>query len=195
MGRSSGAVAEGATGDPRPTGVLFHRGASSPAIGSCPRFFIEGGLMERLRQVAAVTHPVAVSADVHDVAAVEPIQKRRRHHPGPEDRSPLFEPLVGSRHRGRQAGTRSVGRKRLSSSRRAVSASCRFLRCGPTWGDSEATMASAGLPVVSPSRMRRPLTPNISESTPPIRMPLASRPCGSGSAGGYWPQRVVGAGG
>ena len=115
--------------------------------------------MERLRQVAAVTQPVAVSADVHDVAAVEqPIPKRRRHHLVPEDRSPLFESLVGSRHRGRQACTRSASRKRLSSSRRAVSASCRFRRWGPTWGDSEATMASAGLPVVSPSRMRSPLT-------------------------------------
>ena len=43
------------------------------------------------------------------------------------------------------------------------------------WGDSEATMASAGLPVVSPSRMRSPLTPNTSESTQSIRMPRASR--------------------
>ena len=113
--------------------------------------------MKRLRQVAAVTHPVAVSPDVHHVAAVEPTPKRRRHHLVPEDRSPLFEPPVGSQDRGRRACTRSVSRRRLSSSRCAVNASCRFLRWGPTWRDSEATMASAGLPVVSPSRMRRRL--------------------------------------
>ena len=51
--------------------------------------------MQCPRQVAAVTHPVTVPPDVHEVAVVEqPIQKRRRHHLISEDRPPLLEPLV-----------------------------------------------------------------------------------------------------
>ena len=52
-------------------------------------------LRERLRQVAALAHPVTVPPDVHDLAAVEQtIEDGRRHHLVPEDRFPLLEPLV-----------------------------------------------------------------------------------------------------
>ena len=44
---------------------------------------------------------------------------------------------------------------------------------GTTWGDDPDD--SLGRPATRPSRMRRPLAPNTSESRPPIRMPAASR--------------------
>ena len=63
-------------------------------------------------------HPVAVAADVDDVAVVEePVDQRRRHHVVAEHAAPLLEALVRGEHRG---GALVAGVDQLEEQDRAV---------------------------------------------------------------------------
>ena len=53
-----------------------------------------------LRELRVTPHPVAVSTDVDNVAAVQlPVQERGCHHFALEDLPPVLEPLAGGQHR------------------------------------------------------------------------------------------------
>ena len=57
--------------------------------------------MDRLGELGVAPHPVAVSPDVDDVAAMEQaVQERGGHHLVPEDPAPLLEALVRGQDRG-----------------------------------------------------------------------------------------------